>query len=428
MFNYGNIYCKYNLERRILKLAKMNLKTWCEKYNRTVMIEEWGGLSGDFSEKTPINNVDYDSSERAIWNCQVCGRTTHLTISERKKQEDPLKCAGCIERERIKNNALKRKDQSAGYKVMLKTIHSSLPEQYIYYYLKQSKLEVLRGVTFDWLGRSSLDIYLPEFKLAIEYDGVYWHYDNNDSLKTKLCLKHVIEVIRVREDALPIKDKSVLIIEYKSNKDYSNIYIPMFKIIDFLRKKNNLLLEYPDVNIKRDKEKIIKLIAEQANKKSIAYIWPEIYDYWDYEKNKDILPEDITRSKNIFLFLKCPHCGRKYEMKPRYYNRSMLYCKCEMNPATYRKYYQYLKDFYNKNGHLKSNENSLLARRALDWIDMIIKLRFYDTMPDDEVEALQEIGIECYHRKPRNYVNTWFRERTELEQKQYDEYFREMEE
>lgn len=74
--------------------------------------------------------------------------------------------------------------------------------------------------------------------------------------------------------------------KYKENKDKLDIKI-----------KSNLLksIEYPDVNIKRDKLQIREFIEKQVNKKSIAYEWPEIYEYWDYEKNIGLFPEDFTK-------------------------------------------------------------------------------------------------------------------------------------
>jgi very-short-patch-repair endonuclease len=50
-----------------------------------------------------------------------------------------------------------------------------------------------------------LDIYLPELKLAFEYDGLYWHNENfvNNSYhlnKTELCEKLGIQLIHIYED------------------------------------------------------------------------------------------------------------------------------------------------------------------------------------------------------------------------------------
>ena len=50
----------------------------------------------------------------------------------------------------------------------------------------------------------SIDIYIPEFKLGIEFDGSYWHKDKRalDKLKTEKLEEDGFEVFRVREEPL----------------------------------------------------------------------------------------------------------------------------------------------------------------------------------------------------------------------------------
>ena len=50
------------------------------------------------------------------------------------------------------------------------------------------------------LGGKELDIYFPDLKLAIEYDGRHWHSKEDDELKNELCKELGIKLIRVDND------------------------------------------------------------------------------------------------------------------------------------------------------------------------------------------------------------------------------------
>jgi len=94
-----------------------------------------------------------------------------------------------------------------------------------------------------------LDIYLPDLKIAIEYDGVYWHSskfkDKNYHLnKTKICEENDIQLIHIFEtEWLNKKDivKSIL----KAKLGYSNkkIYARKCIIKEISSKKSNRFLE-----------------------------------------------------------------------------------------------------------------------------------------------------------------------------------------
>lgn len=60
-----------------------------------------------------------------------------------------------------------------------------------------------------------LDIFIPELNKAIEFNGMYWHYDTDNiickpkgyhSMKSNLCRKQGIRLLHIRED-LWIRDK-----------------------------------------------------------------------------------------------------------------------------------------------------------------------------------------------------------------------------
>jgi len=86
-----------------------------------------------------------------------------------------------------------------------------------------------------------LDIYLPELKLAFEYNGLYWHSekhkDKNYHLnKTELCENNNIQLIQIWEDDWLFKQdiiKSIILNKIKSN----HINVDNYKIINIENEK-----------------------------------------------------------------------------------------------------------------------------------------------------------------------------------------------
>ena len=63
-------------------------------------------------------------------------------------------------------------DNNSNIKPLIRALKSSIPEQYIGFYLQKAFGEngIEYQTQFVWLGKSSLDIYIPSLQLAIEYN------------------------------------------------------------------------------------------------------------------------------------------------------------------------------------------------------------------------------------------------------------------
>ena len=56
-----------------------------------------------------------------------------------------------------------------------------------------------------WLNGKEVDLFIPEYKIAIEYDGGQWHKNvERDIQKTKLLSDHGISLIRIRDPKCPL--------------------------------------------------------------------------------------------------------------------------------------------------------------------------------------------------------------------------------
>ena len=66
-----------------------------------------------------------------------------------------------------------------GCPVCNKGRQTSFREQALYFYLKKMYPSAVNGYRSKELGKFELDIYIPEFKWAIEYDGEAWHKETS---------------------------------------------------------------------------------------------------------------------------------------------------------------------------------------------------------------------------------------------------------
>ena len=92
----------------------------------------------------------------------------------------------------------------------------STPEIEIVEYIKSFYDKNIQINTRQIIPPFELDIYLPDIKLGIEYNGEFWHKNKKDvdNKKIQLCNKHNINLITINEqDFLNNKNKSLNLIK-----------------------------------------------------------------------------------------------------------------------------------------------------------------------------------------------------------------------
>lgn len=104
-------------------------------------------------------------------------------------------------KERTKSTLLKRYNVTCGYLVN-KNYTRSKGEIELYDFVKA----ICSSAEFsnrEVIAPFELDVYIPELKLGIEYDGEYWHNLPNmkkrDHIKDSYCRNRNIELIRIKE-------------------------------------------------------------------------------------------------------------------------------------------------------------------------------------------------------------------------------------
>lgn len=275
---------------------------------------------------------------------------------------------------------------------LAKRLKSSKPEQYIGFYLSKAFGESVEyQKMFDWLGRKSLDIYVPQLKLAVEYDGICYHKYRieDDCEKDEICRSHGIEVVRIHEENTPKLSHSENDFFYVNDRDYNNINIPVDFLHSYIHHKYGMLI-MNDVNVKRDYEEILSYIQNKYYKKTVAYVWPESREYW-YDDSASIY--DVFFTDNGCYDLKCPHCGNVFKFYMRYFHerKSLIPCECEYSTID-SLLYNAKNKYINENILVAFNE-TLQSRRLYDRMETEVRYYLLDKT-QQELEMYKKLGFE----------------------------------
>ncbi len=262
-----------------------DLETWCKKNDRQYILEEW-----DYEKNTVLPTEVAPFANKKIWF--VCKQGHSYKSSLANKTGNRSGCPIC-----------RRKG-------------TSFQEQACFYYVEKSYSNVVNSYHENWLGKFELDIFLPNERVAIEYDGIEWHKSNkkdeNDGIKNKLCKENGVRLIRVREKGLPtLHDCECIIVENKSGQAL-NLAIESLLVL-LGNKKEDL-----DIDVDRDTARIVERYDFRKKENSIASLFPELLKEWDYEKNGSVNPEYVSYGSVRKYWWKCSECGNEFLMSPNY--------------------------------------------------------------------------------------------------------------
>ena len=239
--------------------------------------EEW-----DFDKNTvDPSTLSFGSKVSVHWKCKK-GHEWSAKVYQRTTQE-----SGCP-----KCNAERK---------------TSLPEKVVYYYISKFFPDAQENYHAPFLQRKELDIFIPSINVGIEYDGVAWHHNiDKDLLKDRICADNGIQVIRIREGQCPDYNSSAHII-YTDNYDKDCNYLeePIKKLLSFLG------VSFNDLTIKKDLPEIMTYYYTKEKENSLAQD-KRLMAEWDFEKNKGINPEYISKFSNRKFYWKCPKCGYEW--------------------------------------------------------------------------------------------------------------------
>ena len=243
------------------------------------LIDEW-----NFARNESSPSEFTSGSRKSVWWICKKGHSWKATISDRCRGNN---CPKCSEERRV-----------------------SFPEKTMLYYLNQCFPEMIANYRADWSHPYEMDMYLPEEKIAVEYDGSYGHSKENgvarDIRKNKVCADNGVVMIRVREFGCPPTGSTS--IDYML--DSENALPPA---ISFVTKTINSLsgrtASEPSINIERDSGAIYSLIEFSEKENSLAAKSPDVAKLWHPTKNGRLSPEhvQVSSSKTVWWLGECGH-------------------------------------------------------------------------------------------------------------------------
>lgn len=162
--------------------------------------------------------------------------------------------------------------------------------------------------------KHSLDLYIEDYNLGIEYDGIFWHKNksrnNVDIKKNQIFKKNNILLIKIRDEGLSQINKNDIVF-YKNEKEINVINRLLQKIEKLLplshshKRKIDLYLKNSKfLNIK-EFNKIISLLPSPPKELSLLNVYPELCKEWDYEKNNPLKPEHFYPYSSKKVWWKC---------------------------------------------------------------------------------------------------------------------------
>lgn len=261
--------------------------------------------------------------------------------------------------------------------VCSKEYNTSFPEQAIYFYLKNVFSDTLNR--HKYLNEWELDVFVPSLRLGIEYDGIYYHHNNEvtDSAKNEYFITKNICLLRIKET----KNKATKCY-HKDNVIYCNRRLSDTQLNEVIIACFNFITEnvtgesyIVDIDVKRDRAKIFDLYITNEKENSLLAKYPELSLQWHPTKNSNLKPDMVMPNSNKKVWWQC---GKGHEWEALINSRSRIngtgcpYCSGRialagnslqaLNPELSKQWHP------SKNGELTPNDVKTGTHRKAWWI------------------------------------------------------------
>lgn len=182
------------------KLSIEQLQAWRTKRVETLKAETGKGISAAALASRIAKSVQHFKDYLKKCDCV-------LERYDPETKRVTFTCNKCHTTNTFVRSLLDRYDRTNDYKIChtCNSKYSSKPEQDILDYIKTIYSGSILSRDRQLLAGVELDIVIPDKKLAIEYDGLYWHNENvvpwdYHVKKTNQCEEHSYQLIHIFED------------------------------------------------------------------------------------------------------------------------------------------------------------------------------------------------------------------------------------
>ena len=234
---------------------------------------------------------------------------------------------------------------------------TSFAEQAVFYYIKNLFPDAISRYKDIFNNGMELDIFIPSKKLAIEYDGAFWHKEKNserDRLKYRICQNNNIYLIRIREAATQSQGLSDESFYMDNLDDIKNLEILIQYLLDRIDPETNMWtrtrMQFHSnihVNLDRDSQEIRQYMTDV--KDSLQTSYPELSAQWHPTKNGTLKPSVFKCGSDYKAWWLCPVCGHEWQasISHRVNGTGCPICYRKQNKINHplaKKVYQFSKD------------------------------------------------------------------------------------
>ena len=270
-----NSACPYCASQKVLK-GYNDLKTL------------YPDIAQTWSEKNSIqpDEVTPHSNKVVYWKCDFGHDDFSKSVKLRVNGQGCIKCANALQ--------------------------TSFPEQAIYYYLKQIYSNAINRYKLD--NKYEIDIFIPELKAGIEYNGYYYHKDKtaHDDEKRRTCLKRGINIITINEVHKGKKAGNQADLYINDNYSTEEFKILFHSLLCRLNQPFSV-----DVDISRDSMEIRAQYMFFVRENSILEKNAQVASEWDYEKNGQIRPDFVPYGSSQKFHWICSKCEQEFAATPK---------------------------------------------------------------------------------------------------------------